>query len=125
MSCPLCKVWEREPENVLWQNRYYALVRTKHLKGHKERLMFMSKKHIKFNHDTVNAINSAQAEIKKAFAYTYSVIVMEGTYGSVPDHWHVCITDLEEGSEDHQQILGTPWIGTIKIKPWREKDEEN
>lgn len=119
MSCPLCKVWEREPENVLWQNKFYALVRTKDLKGHKERVMLLSKKHIKHNHDIRGALKGAIYAILTAFNYTYKAIVLDGKFGSIPDHWHLCITDLEEGSEDHQQMLGTPWILVIPIKEWK------
>jgi len=58
--------------------------------------------------------------IKKAFNYTYKVVVMDGKYGSIPDHWHICLTDLEQGSDDFYQILGIPWLSIIDVKPWKE-----
>jgi len=119
MSCPLCGVWDRESEGVLWQNKYFALVRTKNLKGHKERIMLVSKKHTKVNHDMRGVLQASLPFIMKAFDYTYKVIVLDGKFGSIPDHWHLCITDIEEGSDDHQQILGTPWLFTIPIKEWK------
>jgi hypothetical protein len=119
MSCPLCKVWEREPEEVLWENPVYAIVRTRDLKGHRERVMIVAKKHLKANHDTTNAIKILIEEIPKIFHYTFKAIVLDGTYGSIPDHWHLCVTDIEEGSHDHEQVLGTPWIGVIHIRNWQ------
>lgn len=118
-GCPLCNAWKREPENVLWQNEQYALMRTKDLKGHRERLMILCKKHITTNHHRYKAIINTLPAIKEAFSYTYKAIIMDGKYGSIPDHWHLCVTDLEEGSKDHQQVMGTPWIYIVNVKEWK------
>jgi hypothetical protein len=119
MACPLCDVWNRERENVLFEDEEFVIIRTKFLKGHRERVMLLSKKHIKTLENFRGLSEKYEREIKKIFSYTYKAIVMEGKFGSVPDHWHVCITDLDPSSQDFEQVLGTPWIQVIDIKPWK------
>jgi hypothetical protein len=117
MTCPLCGIVEHEPENILAEDDLAMLVRTKKLKGHRERLMICAKEHMDYliwQHYT----HLWRKEISRAFDYTYKVIVMEGKYGSVPDHWHLVLTDLEPDADDIHQILGTPWLMVIEIKPW-------
>lgn len=118
MSCPLCNVWEREPENVLWQNKVYAIVRTKDLKGHIERVMIVSKKHIKNNHEASQAIQILVRQAPRLFGYTYKAVIMDSTFGSIPDHWHLCMTDLHPDSEDYEQVLGTPWLHVVNLRKW-------
>jgi hypothetical protein len=116
--CPLCGLTEREPENILIQDELAVLVRTKKLKGHKERLMIVAKEHgekLIWQHYT----HKWDEKIMDAFNYTNKLVVLDGKYGSIPEHWHVCLTDLEEGSEDHKQILGTPWLSVKHLRDWK------
>lgn len=101
-------------------DEYFAIIRTIDLKGHRERVMIVAKSHTKLISEKVfnHALEVLRQQIPIIFNYTYKAVVMEGKYGSIPDHWHLCITDLEEDSFDHQQILGTPWIEVIDIKDW-------
>lgn len=118
MECPLCYIEEREPISILAEDDLAMLVRTKKLKGHRERLMICAKvhtDHLVWQHYT----NLWRKKIANAFDYTYKVIVMDGKYGSIPEHWHLVLTDLEPDADDIHQILGTPWIYVINIKPWK------
>ena len=125
-GCPLCGICEREPENVLYEDEHFAIIRTANLKGHRERVMLILKRHvsdippnISYDFSWVTNTPVIRQRLKEIFGYTYKAIIMEGKYGSYPDHWHLCITDLETDSEDHQQILGTPWLEIIDIKEWK------
>ena len=42
-GCPLCGICEREPENVLYEDEHFAIIRTADLKGHHERVMLILK----------------------------------------------------------------------------------
>jgi len=125
-GCPLCGVCAREPENVLYEDVNFAIVRTKYRKGHRERVMLVLKRHLEDlppsispDFSRVTQTPAIRQRLKEIFSYTYKAIIMDGKYGSVPDHWHLCVTDLEPDSEDHHQILGTPWLEVIDIKNWK------
>ena len=45
-GCPLCGICEREPENVLYEDEHFAIIRTANLKGHHERVMLILKRHL-------------------------------------------------------------------------------
>lgn len=121
MSCPLCNVWEREPDNVFFENDKFVVMRTKNLKGHKERVMILSKEHVAdINTEFTEVLYFLRETIKPLFQYTSKVVVMDRTYGSIPDHWHYVVTDLDPNSDDFYQVLGTPWIEVIHVKGWHE-----
>lgn len=90
------------------------------MKGHQERLMVVLRDHkAEIDHrEFAEAMAIISMVGKEAFDYTYKAVVMEGKYGSIPDHWHVVITDLEPDADDFYQILGTPWYWVIDINPW-------
>ena len=121
MGCPLCQVWEREPDNVFYEDEKWAVVRTLNLKGHRERIQIVLKEHrANASKDERNeSINILKKISEKVFDYTYKVIILDGTYGSIPQHFHMVATDLEPYCEDFHQILGTPWLKVIQIKLWR------
>ena len=124
-SCPLCEVWHREPENVFYEDDRFVVIQTKYLKGHEQRVMVLSKEHKAYHNGGDDFLERWYMDtliddvIKPLFDYTYKIVVMEGKYGSVKDHWHVVITDLEPTANDIHQILGTPWIKVVDIKPWK------
>jgi len=131
-KCPLCNLTDREKDNVYYEDDVFFIARTKTLKGHKERIMIGSKLHIdKINAPYTNGIwwgnsilpkniiDTLENICKEVFSYTYKVVVMEGGYASIPEHFHLVITDLEPDSDDFYQILGTRWLHVIDIKPWK------
>lgn len=117
MLCPLCEISKREPENILWEGKDWEIVRTKNLKGHKERVMILQKEHDK--NQLYNIPKNINLKLKQIFNYTYKIVIMEGRYGSIPEHYHLCVTDLDPKSNDFEQILGTNWIKIIDIKQWK------
>lgn len=133
MSCPLCGLTDREDEVVFWEDENFFITRTKTLKRHRERIMLATKLHIDKltfdkhakgiwygQHWLPNKIIEALEDVcKNVFAYTHKAVVMDGAYGTIRDHWHLVITDLEPDSDDFHQVLGTPWLHVINIKPWK------
>ena len=105
--CSLCKI---PPGEVLAEFQRWKLVRTKTMKGHRERLMLLHKEHVR-NIDE-GSVGEAYLLLMKAgskfFSYTDKWAIFEPVYATVPDHWHRVASDLDENAQDHTQILKTP-----------------
>ncbi len=50
---------------------------------------------------------------KNAFSYTPKFVIMDSTFATITDHWHLVATDLNPESEDFSQILATKWVSVI------------
>ena len=50
---------------------------------------------------------------KNAFSYTPKFVIMDSTFATITDHWHLVATDLSPESEDFSQILATRWVSVI------------
>jgi hypothetical protein len=48
-----------------------------------------------------------------AFSYTPKFVIMDTTFATINDHWHLVATDLNPKSQDFDQILSTKWIKVI------------
>jgi len=53
----------------------------------------------------------------KLFSYTPKFVIMDSTFASIPDHWHLVASDLDPKGEDFDQILATRWIKVIDTTP--------
>ena len=80
------------------------------MKGHRERLMLLHKKHVKSLDE--GSIGEAYLLLRnvgsKYFAYANRWAIFEPVYATVPEHWHRVASDLDEKAEDYGQILKTP-----------------
>ena len=105
--CSLCNIPEQE---VLVEYQRWKLVRTKTMKGHKERLMLLHKNHVRTLDE--GSIGEAYLLMMKAgskfFSYTNKWAIFEPVYATVPDHWHRVASDLDKKAQDYGQILKTP-----------------
>ena len=107
LRCSLCNIPQRE---VLMEFQRWKLVRTKTMKGHKERLMLLHNEHVR----TVDEGSVGEAYLllmqagSKFFSYTDKWAIFEPVYATVPDHWHRVASDLDESAQDYGQILKTP-----------------
>jgi len=114
MGCPLCNL-DPGKEVFFYRDLHIAVVRTKKLKGHVQRIMVLTNEHVEtvpqwlFDH----AISKLIEVGKKVFSYTPKFVIMEGTYASVRDHWHLVASDLDPESEDFEQILRTKWLKVV------------
>lgn len=105
--CSLCNIPEQE---VLVEYQRWKLVRTKTMKGHRERLMLLHKNHLRTLDE--GSVGEAYLLLMKAgskfFSYTDKWAIFEPVYATVPGHWHRVASDLEENAQDYDQILKTP-----------------
>ena len=105
--CSLCNISQGE---VLAEFQRWKLVRTKTMKGHRERLMLFHKDHVRTLDEA--SIGEAYLLLMKAgskfFSYTDKWAIFEPVYATVPDHWHRVASDLDESAQDYGQILKTP-----------------
>ncbi len=115
MNCRLCSIVASE--KGLYEDDVVKVMRTKNLKGHRERIMVVALAHDFTPWVETYMLKVLEDEGRKLFDYTYKFIILATDYASVPDHPHFIASDLE-ASEDHRQILGTRWIKVVDVKPW-------
>jgi hypothetical protein len=105
-DCPLCKIPLKE---VLVDFDRWSLVRAKNLKGHRERLMLVSKRHSKQLDE--GSIGEAYLLLncigQRFFGYADEWAIFESDFATIPDHWHRIASDLDVNADDFQQILKT------------------
>lgn len=119
-KCPLCKItslFRPKSEKVFYEDSYVIIVRTKKLKGHKERIMIVTKGHRKhppkWLHDY--CMGKLTERGKKIFHYTPKFVIMDGTFASIKNHFHLVCTDLDPKSDDFEQILRTHWLKVVDV----------
>jgi len=114
LSCPLC-VLDLKKEKIYYEDKSFIVLRTKNLKGHKERIMIVYKQH---EHTIPYKAYERALDIlskigRKVFGYTPKFVIMDTTFATINDHWHLVTTDLDPKSEDFDQVLATKWIKVI------------
>ena len=114
LNCPLCKL-NLQKEKLFFEDDLFLVLRTKKLKGHKERIMIMYKRHEAELPSTVaeRALDTLTKIGRELFSYTPKFVIMDSTFASIGDHWHLVATDLDPKSEDFDQILATRWIRIV------------
>jgi len=112
--CPLCNL-NLENEVVYGEYGPFLVIRTKTMKGHRERIMIVIKQHVHhIRHVEFEAALEFLVEIgKKVFSYTPKFVIMDSTFATINEHWHLVATDLDPKSEDFEQILRTKWIKVV------------
>jgi len=107
-TCPLCQIPTGE---ILIDHQRWLIVRTKTMKGHRERIMLYIREHKK-ELGSEQEIGEAYIYLyhigRKLFEYTRFWAILEPTFATVPDHWHRIATDLNPKAEDAKQVLRTP-----------------
>jgi hypothetical protein len=106
VDCPLCKIPLKE---VLVDFDRWSLVRAKNLKGHRERLMLVSKRHSKqLDEGSIGEAYLLLNSIgQRFFGYADQWAIFESDFATIPDHWHRIASDLDANADDFQQILKT------------------
>jgi len=115
MTCPLCEAVQTE--KGLYEDDSVKVLRTRNLKGHKQRIMVVTREHQMNGWIETYMLKKLEDVGMKAFDYTYKFVIVATDYASVPDHPHFIASDLEPG-EDHLQLLGSRWIKVVDVKPW-------
>lgn len=114
VQCPLCRL-DLKKEKIYYDDESFLVLRTKNLKGHKERIMIVYKQH----EHTIpykafeRALDLLSDIGKKVFSYTPKFVIMDTTFATINDHWHLVGTDLNPKGKDFDQILSTRWIKVV------------
>jgi hypothetical protein len=114
VQCPLCRL-DLKKEKIYYDDKSFLVLRTKNLKGHKERIMIVYKQH----EHTIpykafeRALDLLSDIGKKVFSYTPKFVIMDTTFATINDHWHLVGTDLDPKGKDFDQILSTRWIKVV------------
>jgi len=113
-NCPLCTI-DLNKEKVFWEVPAFVIMRTKDLKGHRERIMIVYKAHRhEIPYEAYEAALDALIKIgKKVFKYAPKFVIMDSTFATINEHWHLVATDLDPKAVDFDQILKTKWIKVI------------
>ena len=113
-KCPLCSL-DLTKEKVFAKNGPLTILRTKKLKGHKERIMVVYNEHVhSIPFKDFEAAFAFLIDIgRKVFKYTPKFIIMDNTFASINEHWHLVATDLDPKADDFEQILATKWLEVI------------
>lgn len=114
IMCPLCRL-DLKKEKIYYDDRSFLVLRTKDLKGHKERIMVVYKQHEHtIPYKALERALDLLSDIgRKVFSYTPKFVVMDATFATINDHWHLVGTDLDPKSRDFDQILATRWIKVV------------
>jgi hypothetical protein len=113
-KCPLCEL-DLQKEKIYYEDRSFLVLRTKDLKGHRERIMIVYKRH----EHTIpykaleHALDLVSQISRKVFSYAPKLVIMDSTFATINDHWHLVVSDLDPKSKDFDQILSTKWIRVI------------
>lgn len=112
--CPLCTL-DLKKEKIFYDDSSFLVLRTKDLKGHKERIMVVYKQH---EHTLPykafeRALDLLSDIGRKQFSYAPKFVIMDTTFATINDHWHLVGTDLDPKSKDFDQILSTRWIKVV------------
>ena len=114
VGCPFCHL-DLQREKVFHEDNSFIILRTEDLKGHRERIMTVFKKH----EHTIpykayeRALDLLSEVGMKVFSYAPKFIIMDSTFATINDHWHLVATDLDPKSQDFDQILSTKWVSVI------------
>ena len=114
LNCPLCEL-DLKKEKVFYEDESFIVVRTKTMKGHRERIMIVYKRH---DHTIPykayeRALTILSETGRKVFKYTPKFVIMDTTFATINEHWHLVASDLDPKSEDFDQILATRWIRVV------------
>ncbi|NIO36419.1 hypothetical protein GTO27_01805 [Candidatus Bathyarchaeota archaeon] len=114
LNCPLCEL-DLAEEKIYFEDNSFIVLRTRSLKGHKERIMIVWKQH---DHTISYKAQERALDIlsrigRKVFGYTPKFVIMDSTFATINDHWHLVVSDLDPKSEDFDQILATRWIRVV------------
>lgn len=111
--CPLCNM-DLPNEKVYCSSDGILIVDAKQKKGHKERIMMITKEH-GVQHPRERLYNGIQQLIsvgKKV--YTSDFALLSDRFSSTRYHWHIIASDLDQNADDYQQIMETPFILVAK-----------
>ncbi len=113
LNCPLCEL-DLKKEKVYFEDGSFVVLRTKDMKGHRERIMIVYKQHQHtISRSAYERALDILSKVGRVFSYTPKFVIMDTTFATINDHWHLVATDLDPKSQDFDQILATKWIKVV------------
>ena len=97
-------------EHVYAENEKIIVVETQNKKGHKNRIMVLTKEHgVHHSREILDeAIQEFIAISKQIFDEDF--ILLSDRHSSINYHWHIVASDLDPEADDYNQILNTPYV---------------
>lgn len=104
VNCNFCGFKSRE---IIYQDDKVWIVHTKDRKGHKKRIMVVTKLHTKKPPKLIQdyAIKKLTEIGKKVFDYVPAFCILSDTHSRFPNHWHRVGSDFR--GDDIEKILDT------------------
>jgi len=112
-ECRLCRIINNENDKFLYEDEFVIIVPTNKMKGHKKRIMIVSKSHLDNNIEITTF-----EDIFRKYCYEYfdeepTCIIASPEYATITNHWHRIACDWI--GEDMLQCWYTPHLA-IKTK---------
>jgi len=120
-KCVLCLALKNEKSKYLYEDEDIAILPTKTMKGHRKRVMIISKKHISY--DRMKSREKTHLSFFIGFCKRYfdeepTFALCEPTYATIKDHWHLIACDWF-GEEDIKQLHYTPHKAISTNVEWK------
>ena len=108
-SCLLCNL-DLTKERVHYNNGAILIVDTKAKKGHKERIMLLTRKHgVQHDKENLNkAVEKLISVSRQIFNEDFALLT--DRFSSTNYHWHIVVSDIDPKADDYQQIMKTPYV---------------
>jgi len=129
VDCPLCKALQKEKDKYLYEASNFVILPTKKMKGHHKRIMIVYKTHVSYKNLQKEIecilINKFIQFSKKYFDEEPTFALVESTYATIPEHWHMIACDWFATPKEREQLNYTPHQ-SIKTKvKWKPMLNDN
>lgn len=114
-ECLLCEL-DLSKEKFFYKDNFFVVIRTRDLKGHRERIMIVPIQHIKLPTMSLEvevAVGILERIGRRVFKYAPKFVIMDSTFTTIKQHWHLVASDLDPKSTDFEQILVTRWLKVV------------
>lgn len=106
IDCNFCKFKNKE---IIYEDKLVWIVHTKDKKGHRKRIMVVTKEHTK--NPSLKIQRHANKKLiqigKKIFNYVPAFCILSDKHSRFPHHWHRVASDFR--GDDIEQIIDTPY----------------
>jgi len=118
-KCNFCQFRKSE---IRYEDKSVWIVDTKDKKGHKERVMVVTKLHTKNPYKKLReyAIKKLIEVGKKIFNYVPAFCILSDRHSRFPNHWYRVASDFR--GDNIEQIIDTPFKVIWVKKNWRKRN---
>jgi len=123
MKCKLCEILEKEKDKFIFEDENVVILPTKNMKGHKQRIMLVAKKHNKYTTKEKEYLNFFIDFCRNYFKEEPTFALVDSTYASIPGHWHRIACDWYGTEKEIKQLHYTPHEAIRTKVKWNPKEE--